>query len=412
LGNVNALLTLDNGDVLAGGIFGRTGFLSRWNSSTWLPIGSGANSPVLALCKMPNGDQVVGGAFTTLNGAPCSGIARGSGNSFAPLGGGLEAVVMALAVRSDGVLFAGGAFFGLSQSFHNIAQWDGATWQPLGAGCNAPVTALALRPNGDLVVVGDFSTAGGLAVDRCALWNGSTGLSMNAQSGDDTPVRAVFVLPDGDVIAGRGLHQPTGDPDSGIARWNGSSWTGIGGGLQGRDQPEVVVVAIAQRRNGQLVVAGEFDVAAGAAAHGFAVLSPSCPALAQPYGAACSSTAGPLALAADTLPWIGGSFRTTTTGIAGISLCFDVIGFTQQSTPLAQVHPLGQPGCSLLASPDLVTLRLPVLGRVQGEPALPRAPALIGLALFQQTLPFDLGRVGTVTAVRGSNGLAATIGTL
>jgi hypothetical protein len=406
---VNALLTLDNGDVLAGGSFSPTGVLSRWNGSTWSPVVSGANGSVYALCRMPNGDQIVGGGFTTLNNAPCLGIARGTGNSFAPLGGGLEASVNAVAVRGDGVLFAGGAFFGASlQSFQNIAQWNGTTWQPLGTGCNAQVTALTVRPNGDVVVAGDFTTAGGLAVDRCALWTANGWAPMNAHSGDDTSVRAVLALPNGDVIAGRGFHQPTADPDQGIARWNGASWSGIGTGLQGLEAPEVVVSAIAQRRNGEIVVAGRFGIAGGLPAHGLARLTTTCAALAQPYGAGCSSTAGPLAIGADTLPWLGTTFRTTTTGVPGLSLCFCIIGFASASTPLSALHPLGQPGCSLLATVDNVTVQLPVANRVQSDLMLPLQPAFVGATLHNQTIAFELS-AGVLVA---SNGLAATLGML
>jgi hypothetical protein len=164
-----------------------------------------------------------------------------------------------------------------------------------------------------------------------------------------------------------------------------------------------------QLPDGELWVGGSFGVAGGVCAYSLAALSPTCPALVQPYGAGCSSAAGPLALTADTLPWIGQQFRTTTTGIAALALCFDVIGFAQLATPLGQLHPLGQPGCSLFASPDSVTLRLPVGNRIESSLALPPNPALAAMTFFQQTIAVELVIPG---AIRGSNGLAATIGTL
>jgi hypothetical protein len=237
---------------------------------------------------------------------------------------------------------------------------------------------------------------------------------MGANSADSVGVPAVLALPNGDVIAGRGFHQPTTSPDSGISRWNTSTWGGLGSGLaSGTPASSVLVHAIAQRANGDVVVGGTFRVAGGLLACGLATWSPTCPAAAQSYGAGCSSAAGPLALTVDTLPWLGATFRTTTTGIAPLSLCLGVTGFTQLSIPLSSLLAEGQPGCSLLASPDIATL-LPQdsTGAVRSALAIPPSASLIGGQFFQQTIPLEFTGLFALAAVRGSNALALTIGTL
>ena len=251
--------------------------------------------------------------------------------------------------------------------------------------------------------------------DRCARWTGVSWAAMGAASNDATPVRAVLVLPNGDLVAGRGFHAPLTNPDDGLARWNGSTWSGIGGGLAGYfPTVPVQVRALALRADGALVVGGAFAAADGDGAQSLAVLSSSCPAVAQSYGTGCASAAGLLTLTADTPPWIASTFRTTTTGVAANSVCLGLIGFMQVSVPLATVLPQGQPGCTLLTTPDVPSVLLPgpEPGTVHTQFAIANDPALLGVAFFQQTLPLEFDLAGALVALRGSNALSLVIGTL
>ena len=408
----DALLTLPNGDVLVGGQFTTAGGvfslnLARWNGGTWSTLGL-VNGQVLALLQMPNGDVIAGGKFTTAGGVACSRIARWNGAVWSPLGAGLTGDVDALAVRSDGVLFAGGAFPG------HVAQWNGTAWSPLGSGCNGDVFALAVRPNDDVVAVGAFTTAGGVQADGCARWHASGWSSMGASSNDSAAPRAVLVLPDGDVVAGRGFHQPSYTHDSGISRWNGTTWTGIGVDFDTSDfNASVSIRALALRANGDLIAGGSFDTAGSFVAFRLAQLSSTCAAAATNYGTGCSSAAGPLVIGADTLPWIGASFRTTTTGVAANSLCLGIIGLSQLSIPLPALLPEGQPGCSLLASIDITLFAPNGPGNTATSSfALGNDGSLIGVPFFQQTIPFEFDALGAITAIRASNALSLVIGTL
>lgn len=418
--SVDALTTQANGDVVAGGLFTMAGGVftsnvARWNGTAWSPLGSGTDQQVLALCRMPNGDVVAGGKFTTAGGVACSRIARWNGSAWSPLGFGMNGDVMALAVRSDGTLFAGGAFtIAGTASCNHIAQWNGSAWSPLGFGVNGDVHALAVRPNDDVVMAGAFTTVIGLLTDRCVRWTGSTWAGMNAASADPSPVRALFALPNGDVVAGRGFHQLGASPDAGISRWSGSGWSGFDTGLASSVPGTAVAVrSLAQRADGALVVGGDFEIADDLVAHGLAKLSPTCPASSTPYGAGCSGTTGPLTISADTLPWIGATFRTTTTAVAPGALCLSTIGLTQLSIPLALLLGEGQPGCFLLASLDILLFATNGPGDTASTSfAFSNDPALIGVPFFQQVLPLEFDGSGALAAVRASNALAATIGTL
>jgi hypothetical protein len=172
------------------------------------------------------------------------------------------------------------------------------------------------------------------------------------------------------------------------------------------------VRTIVQRADGDVVVGGNFHVAGSTMAYALATLESACMPVASTYGTGCSSAAGPLVLTADTLPWIGAPFRTTTTGVAPSSLCLGLIGLSQLSFPLDQLLAEGQPGCSLLTSLDILLSLTQGPGIAQSSFALANDPVLIGVPFFQQTIPFEFDLSGAVTAVRGSNALSLVIGTL
>lgn len=417
-GSVDALQALGNGEFVAGGQFLGAGFgspcIARWNGTAWQGLGTGTNGPVLALCSLPNGDLVAGGSFTTAGGVPCSRIARWDGVAWSPLGSGMNGVVNALVVRGDGTLFAGGAFTNAGSSgASRIAQWNGTTWLNVGAGTNGDVLGLAVRNNDEVVAVGAFTSAGGLPANRCARWSGVAWASMGVTTVDLNPARAVFALPNGDVVAGRGFAVTNTTPDDGIARWNGTSWSRLGVGMQEYfSTVSPAVRAMAMRADGALIVGGTFSAAGGITSKSLAVLQSTCPATATSYGAACSSTAGLLDLTAATLPWLGAVFRTTTTGIAPGSIGLGVTGFASLSIPLPTLLVEGQPGCTLLVSPDITLLLTPGPGTASSALPIANSAALLGGQFFQQTIPLEFDLAGAIAAVRGSNGLSLVIGTL
>jgi hypothetical protein len=173
----------------------------------------------------------------------------------------------------------------------------------------------------------------------------------------------------------------------------------------------VNVRAFALRADGDLIVGGDFTTANGGVSARLASLASTCPASVQPYGIGCSG-AGPLVLSADTLPWVSATFRTSTTGLDPGSLCIGLIGLQQLSIPIDTLLPQGQPGCTLLTTLDYQTGIPNVGGVARFEFALGNDPSLIGVTFHEQTFPVDFDGGGAFVAIRSSNALAATIGTL
>ncbi len=166
-----------------------TARIALWDGTTWFPLGTGTNTGIVyALAMHPNNSVYVGGSFTLAGGvANTAYVAMWGWNTpgpvyalgtetWIPLGTGMNLPVYALCVGPDGTLYAGGAFTtagGVSANY--IAKWNGTSWAPLGTGMNAAVAALAFGSDGLLYIGGAFTTAGGIAVtDRMVCWNGTS----------------------------------------------------------------------------------------------------------------------------------------------------------------------------------------------------------------------------------------------
>jgi hypothetical protein len=99
--------------------------------------------------------------------------------------------VEALVVFDDGngpALYVGGSFTTAGAvAANHIARWDGASWSALGSGLDAAVEALSVFDVGNgpaLVAAGHFRNAGGVSANRIARWDGASwsalGSGMNA----------------------------------------------------------------------------------------------------------------------------------------------------------------------------------------------------------------------------------------
>ncbi|MFY9342541.1 MAG: hypothetical protein WAT39_08625 [Planctomycetota bacterium] len=176
-GYVVALTTLPNGDLVAGGYFATAGgvpanCVARWNGTAWSPLGTGVSGSILAdvqaLTTLPNGDVVAGGSFTIAGGVPASRIARWDGTAWSPLGSGVNSHVQSLTTLPNGDVVAGGSFtIAGGVPANRIARWNGTAWSPFGVGMNGlpsvSVLAMTTLANGDVVTGGYFTTAGGNA---------------------------------------------------------------------------------------------------------------------------------------------------------------------------------------------------------------------------------------------------------
>ncbi len=410
---VYALTVAANGDVVAGGAFSSAGGaaasnVARWNGSAWSAMGTGLMGSVNVLVTLPNGDVVAGGAFSNAGGTLVNRIARWNGSGWSPLGAGFDAPVWALLVMPNGDLIAGGQFThagAVSTPF--VARWDGLVWSSLGSGLDNWVESLALLDNGDLVAAGQFSGSPGVNAPRVARWNGSAWSAMGISvPGTGTSRLSVLVpLPGGQLLLGGLFANLNGLPATNLARWNGTSWTALAG-------TDGWIRAGAQQPAGTFVVGGGFSAVGGAPSPYFAKLSTPCPASSIATGNGCVGSGGANGLASLDLPWLGGTCRSLATGMPANGLALAIVGFAPVSIPLSSLLPEGSPGCSQLATLDLLDVLLPSAGRVTATLPIPNAVALVGGTFHQQVAGIELDALGGLVAVTATNALALTIGAL
>jgi hypothetical protein len=188
-----------------------------------------------------------GGNFGSAGGVAVKSIAKWDGTSWSAPGSAIVQDVHALTVFDDGsgpALYAGGWFqsaggFGVLP----IAKWDGTSWSALGSGTNNTVWALTVFDDGSgpaLHVGGEFTTAGGVAANYIAKWDGSGWSALGSgvgQAPNSNGVNALTVFDDGSgpaLYAGGYFTTAGGVAANNIAKWNGTSWSALGSGVYGR----------------------------------------------------------------------------------------------------------------------------------------------------------------------------------
>ena len=220
-------------------------------TASWTPgfeaTGRGMSGGVHALITFDDGTGpalYAGGSFTTAGGVAVNGIARWNGTAWSAVGGGVAGTfpdVAALAVYdSDGPgpgvarLHAAGFFTSAGGvAANNIASWDGTAWSALGAGTAGNTGINCLAVFGDhLYAGGSFTSAGGAPANYISRWDGSAwAWPGGASNGTSGGVYALAVY--GGALYAGGAFPTAGTTTSArfIARWTTAGWSDLAGGL-------------------------------------------------------------------------------------------------------------------------------------------------------------------------------------
>lgn len=211
--------------------------IARWDgsSSGWSGVGSsgdGVDGRVEAF-EVFAGELYVGGSFSSTAAGPASNLARWNGSEWNPVQGpsgqGTSSSVEALVATTElggPALYVGGRFTSAGGiAAERIARWDGTAWSPLGSGVSGPVLALAVADSvcgTKLWVGGEFASAGGSPARNLARWDGAdwTPVSGPHREGVEHAVLAV-AQPSGDptVFVGGDLVEAGGLASRGVARY-------------------------------------------------------------------------------------------------------------------------------------------------------------------------------------------------
>lgn len=280
---ITSLVVQADGRILVGGTF------TSWNgapcnrlvrlNSDGLPdasfaVGSGANSGVRALALYEDGRILVGGEFTTFNGASRQGLVRlhpdGVPDASFPSGSGVNGAVYTMARDSAGRMLIGGSFTAVNGiTCNRVARLlaDGSPDRSFGipTGANGRVNTAALQPDGRIVIGGGFTMFNRALRHRLARVHedGTLDESFDPGSGADTAVQATVVQSDGKIVAGGWFTSFNGTPRGRIVRLESSGRLdpSFGGGRGANGG----ITAVALQPDGRMLVGGVFTAYDGTA---------------------------------------------------------------------------------------------------------------------------------------------------
>ena len=183
-GPPSAVAIQSDGKILVGGDFTSYNGAARTNiirlnadgtNDTGFTVGSGFNNSVFDIAFQPNGKIVVSGSFTSYNGTSRSRIIRlnadGTNDTGFTWAGGFNDSVFTIAIQSNGKIIAGGNFTSYDGTARNrIARLnaDGTldTSFVIGTGFATTPQAIALQSDGKIFVTGDFTSYNGTTQTR------------------------------------------------------------------------------------------------------------------------------------------------------------------------------------------------------------------------------------------------------
>jgi hypothetical protein len=234
--------------------------IARWNGTAWSALGVGTDSVVYTLRCGPDGNIYVGGAFHNAGGGAAWHVARYNvgASTWSALGAGVGAGDVAdIIFDNAGLMYACGSFITAGGvNALRIASWDGAAWAAVGAGFNGIANEMVLGMDGCVYVTGWFSNIdGGIVVNGITKWNGTAWSALGTGLADSVfTVRgsALCALPDGRIVVGGLFDSAGGVAANRIAVWNGAAWSALGSGV------DAEVYALSLDLLGQLRATGVF----------------------------------------------------------------------------------------------------------------------------------------------------------
>lgn len=389
-GEVLQMEPAPNGDIIVVGRFANAGGapanrIARWNGSSWSTLGNGPISPTTRdLAVGPSGKiALVTGVGVEVFDAGVWTLLPSPGNT--AFGGDCE-------ILPNGDIVVAGSF----NPMPGVVRWDGTSWQPVGA---APASGvLALGANGELYRGPPVNFGGSAHIER---FDGVAWQSIGGAFNSD--INTITVLPGGRVVATGNFTMVGSQAIQRAAIWDGSSWSEIDGGLSPSFAGNLTYDAIATSA-GELWLASDYSIVGGEISPRLARAVSTCAATANTFGAGCVGAAGPLSLEATSLPWIGTTVGSNASGFPPGSLALHVLGTAALSAPLPG------PGCTLFVDPILVDALVPTQGSVMPTFDVPNNGALVGAIVRSQMVGLELGAGGALQQVTSSNAIDYAIG--
>jgi uncharacterized delta-60 repeat protein len=341
---VNAIEFQSDGKIVIGGAFssfnGTTvGRIVRLNSDGTLDTafttstGTGAELTINSMAIQSDDKILIGGTFTTFNGATATRIARLNSNGTLDTafttntGTGASNTVNSIAIQSDGKIVIGGGFTTFNGAtatriarLNSDGTLDTAFMSNIGTGANSTINAMAIQSDDKIVIGGSFLTFNGATVNRIARLNSNgtldTAFTTNTGTGASNTVNSIAIQSDGKIVIGGTFTTFNGTTVGRIVRLNSNGTldtaftTNTGTGVSGAGNS---VTAVAIQSDGKIVIGGAFTSFNGATVGCIARLNSDGTldtAFATNTGAGAVNTINSIAIQPDGKIVIGGVFTT------------------------------------------------------------------------------------------------------
>lgn len=286
VGNFVTLTPQTDGKTIVGGTFSsvsgtQRGNLARLNAdgsndATFNVGGTGLNLPPTCSLVQPDGKIVVGGTFTSYNGTTMNRLVRlnsdGTIDSSFNIGTGTNNGVESLLLLADGKILVGGSFTtynGATVNRFMRLNTDGsvdATFNT-GTSSNGTPRQITLLPDGKIMIGGSFTSYNGTTRNRMARINadGTLDTTFDPGTGPNNTVNGFSVQPDGSVVIAGTFTSVAGTLKAKVAKLNANGTldttfdigTGFGPGT-GPSPTRVLGV-----ENGKTLIAGNFTTVNG-----------------------------------------------------------------------------------------------------------------------------------------------------
>lgn len=280
-GGINALSRSGGGGFVVAGSF--TNFddvslnrVARWDGHQWNALGGGLQDEAYTVLSLPNGDVIAGGRFQSSgNGTLLGRVGYWNGTEWLPMGEGLPGSnyygVQSLLKTRDGSILAGCALDDAdTPGIHTLMRWDGESWTPLGELLSGSIQAMAMLPDGRVVAAQNYGLDHGVSACRCLVWDGGQWTAIGTST-TDSMIFCLLVLPGGDLVVGGLFDDIDGAPARSVARWDGYAWHALGSGVAYPNGAQRgVVLSLALDSNGDLLAGGLFSTAGGQVSANFA----------------------------------------------------------------------------------------------------------------------------------------------
>ena len=265
-----------DGKILIGGYFTSyngvaQNYIARLNTNgtldTTFNSGMGANSSVESIATQVDGKILIGGGFTSYNGVARNHIARlnadGSLDTTFNPGTGANNLVTSIAIQADGKILIGGWFTSYNGAARNyIARLNTNgnfdTAFNLGTGANGSIWSIAIQADGKILIGGAITTYNGVAQNNIARLNtnGILDTAFNLGTGANAGVDSIAIQADGKILFGGYFTSYNGVARNHISRLNldGSLDTTFNSGTGANS----TVLSFALQTDGKILIIGDF----------------------------------------------------------------------------------------------------------------------------------------------------------